>query len=233
MPMEKNFKFTGFSKKTTAFFRGLEKNNNKEWFDCNRTTYDEHVMRPAIEFVKVMGAKLKSISPHIVADPRRDKSIFRLNRDTRFSNNKIPYKTHLGIYFWEGEGKKLENPGFYFQLGPNDIMLGAGMHIFPKHMLNPYREAVTDTVSGKELKKIISRISKNKSYKLGWAKYKKVPRGYDPEHPNKDFLLFGGIGYTIEENHRDLFFTEKLIDYCFKFFNDISPLHRWLTELTV
>ena len=224
--------FNGFSKQTVKFFRDLEKNNSKKWFDQNRDTYDEYVMKPAVEFVKGMGEKLKSISPDIVADPRRDKSIFRLNRDTRFSNNKVPYKTHLGIYFWEGEGKKLENPGFYFQLDQKNIMLGAGMHIFPKQMLKPYRDAVTGGTSGSELKKIISKISKYKNYKLGWSKYKKIPRGYDPNHPNSEYLLYGGIGFIVEDPLTDVLYSEKLVDHCFKFFKDVSPLHSWLTELS-
>ncbi len=105
--MKSETAFSGFTKKTIGFFRGLEKNNTKDWFDQNRDVYDGDVMSPAMGFVKELGEKLKSISPGIVADPRRDKSIFRLNRDTRFGTNKQHYKTHLGIYFWEGKGKKL------------------------------------------------------------------------------------------------------------------------------
>jgi len=229
--MKKELKFKGFSKKTVAFFKGLEKNNSKEWFDLNRDVYDDYVMGPAIEFVKEMGAQLKSISPNIVADPRRDKSIFRLNRDIRFSNNKIPYKTHLGIYFWEGEGKKLENPGFYFQLDKKNILLAAGMHIFPKHMLTPYREAVTDPIQGEKLIKIISRISKNKSYKLGWPKYKQVPRGFDPGHTNKEYLLYGGIVYIYEEKHPKELLSRKFIDYAFRIFEDLSSIQKWVMEI--
>jgi len=160
-------KFNGFTKKTITFLRGLEKNNAKEWFDENRDLYDDHLMMPATLYVKEMGEKLKTISPGIVADPRRGKSIFRLNRDVRFGANKKPYKTHLGIYFWDGKGKKLENPGFYFQLDKSKIMFGVGMHIFPREMLNPYRDAVTDPEMGGELKKIITKISKNTDYKSG------------------------------------------------------------------
>ncbi|MEE9165543.1 MAG: DUF2461 domain-containing protein [Nitrospinota bacterium] len=223
-------KFNGFTKKTITFLRGLEKNNSKEWFDENRDLYDDHLMMPATLYVKEMGEKLKTISPGIVADPRRDKSIFRLNRDVRFGANKKPYKTHLGIYFWDGKGKKLENPGFYFQLDKSKIMFGVGMHIFPREMLNPYRDAVTDPEMGGELKKIITKISKNTGYKHGWTKYKKVPKGYDPDHPNKDYLLYGGIGFMYEEKNPKALFDKKFIDYSFKIFNDMSPLHKWLKK---
>ena len=229
--MTSKTQFTGFTKETVAFFKGLEKKNSREWFDQNRQIYDDHVMSPAIDFVKDMGERLKSVSPHIVADPRRDKSIFRLNRDTRFSPDKQPYKTHLGIYFWEGNGKKLENPGFYFQLDKSKIMFGVGMHIFPKEMLNPYRDAVTDPVSGVKLKKIIDKLSKNKDYKLGWVKYKKIPKGYDPNHPNSEYLLYGGIGYMFEEKHPKELLSNKFIDYAFSIFKDLSPIQRWVMEI--
>ena len=224
-------KFSGFTKKTISFFRGLEKNNSKAWFDKNRDLYDGHVMMPSALFVKAMGEKLKKIAPGIVADPRRDKSIFRLNRDVRFGSNKQPYKTHLGIYFWEGKAKKLENPGFYFQLDRSKIMFGVGMHVFPKDMLSPYRDAVTDPAKGGELKKIIKKISKNKDYKLGWVKYKKIPKGYDHEHPNKEYLLYGGIGFMFEAKHPKELFNDNFLDYSFKVFKDISPLHKWIMDL--
>ena len=220
--MSSKNKFEGFTKKTISFFRGLEKNNSKEWFDENRELYDDHVMLPAALFVREMGERLKNISPGIVADPRRDKSIFRLNRDVRFGANKEPYKTHLGIDFWEGKGKKLENPGFYFQLDKSKIMFGVGMHVFPRDMINPYRDAATDPVSGTELKNIINKISKNKEYKLGWTKYKKIPKGYDPEHPNSELLLYGGIGYIFEEKNPASLFSPEFLDYSFKIFREIN-----------
>ena len=64
--------------------------------------------------------------------------------DTRFSKEKIPYKTHTGIYFWEGDAKKLENPGFYFQFDKDSMFLGVGMHIFSKDMIAKYRDAVVE-----------------------------------------------------------------------------------------
>ena len=229
MPSETGF--AGYSKKTVSFFRELEKNNSKEWFDQNRDVYDDHLMLPATLFVKEMSERLKTISPGIVAYPRRDKSIFRLNRDVRFGANKNPYKTHLGIYFWEGKGRKLENPGFYFQLDKSKIMFGVGMHVFPKEMISPYRDAVTDPVLGKELKKIISKISKNSEYKLGWTKYKKIPKRYDPDHPNSEYLLYGGIGYMLEEKIPKALFGREFLDYSFRVFKELSPLFKWVTRI--
>ncbi|MEE8298440.1 MAG: TIGR02453 family protein, partial [Thermodesulfobacteriota bacterium] len=105
--MNKKQGFHGFTKATFKFFKDLEKSNTKKWFEENRKIYEKNVLEPAQEFVMEMGERLKSISPKIVAIPKTDKSIFRIYRDMRFSKDKTPYKTHLGIFFWEGPKKKL------------------------------------------------------------------------------------------------------------------------------
>ncbi len=100
MPEESGFK--GFSTETVAFFRDLASHNNRIWFERNRDIYETQVMGPAKAFVTAMGARLRSVAPQIVAVPKINKSIFRINRDTRFSLDPSPYKTNLGIYFWDG-----------------------------------------------------------------------------------------------------------------------------------
>ena len=96
MPPEN--RFNGFNRKTFKFFKDLEENNTREWFEEHRSIFEKNVMEPAQEFVMEMGERLKSISPKIVAIPKTDKSIFRIYRDVRFSKDKTPYKTHLGIF---------------------------------------------------------------------------------------------------------------------------------------
>ncbi|MGH7885365.1 MAG: TIGR02453 family protein, partial [Thermodesulfobacteriota bacterium] len=199
--------------------------------DLNRRIFDDHVMLPASLFVKEAGKRLRTISPDIVADPRRDKSIFRINKDTRFSKDKTPYKTHLGIYFWEGEEKKLECPGFYFQCDSKNIMFGVGMYMFSNINLKKYRDAVVDKKLGGELNQIIKKITINEDYQLGWAKYKKVPSGYDKDHPNANLLLYSGIGFIIEKKIPKEFYSEHFLDYSFKIFNDLSPIHFWLMKV--
>ncbi|NIP29413.1 MAG: TIGR02453 family protein [Candidatus Dadabacteria bacterium] len=229
--MNNQEKFSGFDKKSVKFFKDLEKNNTREWFDAHRDIYDEYILRPAVLFIRDLGKKLQKISPNFVADPRRDKSIFRIQRDTRFSRDKKPFKTHLGIYFWEGENKKLENPGFYFHFDSKRIMLGGGLHVIPKQYLKTYRDSVVDSNYGSDLVKILKKISKNDEYKAGWEKYKKVPRGYDPDHPNSKLLLNGGIGFIYETKIPEEMFSEELLNFCYKVYKDISPLHFWIIDM--
>ncbi len=122
--------FMGFPKQTLKFFADLEKNNDREWFKAHKSAYEDFVLVPTRNYVEAMGARLQREAPGICAIPMVDKSIFRLHRDTRFSPDKRPFKTHLGIFLWEGEEDKLECPGFYLHLEKDKLIVGGGIHIF-------------------------------------------------------------------------------------------------------
>ncbi len=123
-------RFKGFSQETLDFFKKLKKNNDKNWFEMHREEYDDYVLNPAKAFVVAMGEKLKKLSPSINADPRTNKSLFRINKDLRFSKDKIPYKTNLGISFWDGPLARMESASFYFHVKSESLMLGAGIYKF-------------------------------------------------------------------------------------------------------
>ncbi|MCP4218287.1 MAG: DUF2461 domain-containing protein [bacterium] len=222
--------FKGFSKETVTFFENLKENNSKEWFNANKEVFEAHVMEPSVGFVIAMGERLQTIAPDIMAIPRKDKSILRIYRDTRFSKSKQPYKTRMGIIFWEGEGKKVECPGFYFHLEPSKLMMAGGLVNLPKHMMEPYREAVADPDKGKALPGILEAL-KEKNYKIGRSHYKRVPRGYDPDHPNKELLKYNGLYASMEEEIPDLLYSAELVDYCFQRFQEMLPLHQWLLTI--
>jgi len=223
--------FQGFTKKTVAFFKALRANNNKEWFERNREVVETQVMEPAKAFVVAMGARLKTISPNIVAVPKVNKSIFRLNKDTRFSLDPSPYKTNLGIYFWDGSRSKMESSGFYFHLEPPTLMLGGGMYVFPDWLLERYRKAVIHHKQGKELAAIVQSLSSVQGFELGGKHYKRVPAGYDPGHPNAFLLLHKGLYSGHETPIPKEFYSAALIDYCFERFRLAAPLHHWLVAL--
>ena len=97
MAQEKIDKFEGFFKETIDFFKELKTNNDKLWFDLHRGPYEDYVLGTAKSFIIAMGERLKKLSPTINADPRTNKSLFRINRDTRFSKDKTPYKTQYTL----------------------------------------------------------------------------------------------------------------------------------------
>ncbi|MCP4131415.1 MAG: DUF2461 domain-containing protein [bacterium] len=233
--MTEENKFNGFPKEALRFLEQLKKNNSREWFLKHKEEYENVILNPSRLFVTEMGIRLQKISPHIIYEARVNRSLFRLNRDTRFSKDKTPYKTNIGIFFWEGSGKRMECPGFYFHLEPSSMMLGAGLYQFPKELLPVYRDAVVDPVLGKELPKAIKKIGEADFGKavcgMPVDSYKKVPRGYDPEHPNAELLKFKGLHAGVESSIPKEFHTSAFLDYCFDRFKKLAPIHHWLVKM--
>jgi len=95
-----------FSKQTMSFLRDIKKNNNREWFEANKERYETHVRSPALEYIEAMAQPLAKISDQFVASPRKvGGSLMRIYRDVRFSKDKTPYKTNVGIQFRHSAGK--------------------------------------------------------------------------------------------------------------------------------
>jgi len=219
--------FNGFSKEYFSFFNNLKKNNSKEWFEKHRGEYDEFVMHPAREFVTEMGKKLRKIAPGVNAIPKINKSLFKLNRDVRFSNDKSPYKTYMGIWLWEGDRKRMECSGFYLHMENKNVLIGVGIKMFSKPLMDRYRKAVVDKKQSAALKSAVKRVA-GKGYLIDGKHYKKVPRGYDADHPNAEYLLYNGLTARVEEKVPDAFYSDALIDHAYTHYKNMLPLHRWL-----
>lgn len=219
-----------FTKATVKFFRDLAKNNNKEWFEKNRPVFNEVVMEPAKNFVIALGEKLRDDVPDIKAIPKTDKSIFRLHRDTRFSNNKEPYKTNLGIYLWEGERKKMESSGFYFHIEPKLFFLGVGAYMFEKDLLKLYRHAIDRETTAKELDDIVKKL-KRSGYNPGGLHYKKIPRGFTADHKYSEYILYNGFYVGTESKDiKELIESKDQVNFAYKHFQKMVPVHNWLME---
>jgi uncharacterized protein (TIGR02453 family) len=223
--------FSGFTKDTVRFYASLRKNNKRAWFEKNRAVYEKHVIGPARLFVTAMGERLRSIVPGIVAVPAVNKSIFRINRDTRFSLDPSPYKTNLGLYFWDGARSRMESAGFYVGLEPPDIMLGGGMYMIPDAILGRYRKAVVDPKRGAEIAKIVTALRAVPGCSVEGTHYKRVPAGYDPAHKNAELLKHKGLYASFETKVPEEFFAAAFVDYCFERFAPLAPLHCWLMKL--
>ncbi|KAA3659678.1 MAG: DUF2461 domain-containing protein [Calditrichaeota bacterium] len=223
--------FPGFPKECITFFSELAENNNKPWFDEHKSEYEEFVQTPAREFVVAMGEKLKTLVPDIHADPRVNKSLFRIHRDTRFSKDKTPYKTNLALWFWQGDNpSRVENSGFYFSLTRDKLMLGGGAHTLGKEALAFYRDYVTQPSNGDTLLKLTD-VLRQKGYNLGEPHYKRVPRGYDPDSKYAHLLLYNGCPVFTEMAVPDALLTPEIIDLCFEKFQDMHPLQQWVAKM--
>ena len=231
--------FTGFPKRAVTFLRDLAAHNDRDWFQARREEYEKSVLAPARAFVSAMGEQLRRLSPGIRFDPRTNGSLFRIFRDTRFSPDKSPYKTNLGIFFWEGRGPRMECSGYYFHLEPPTLMLGAGLYFFPRPLLERYRSAVADPEYGDELAAIVKKVAALPGYSLGGEHYKRVPipssGTLEADHLadpavagllRHDGLYSGWEGPIPAELH-----SPALVEFCWQKFKPMKPLHRWLATL--
>ncbi len=183
------------------FFRDLSKNNDRDWFQRNKPRYEREVKEPLLQFISDFGPQLRRINPHLVADPRPvGGSLFRIHRDVRFSSDKSPYKTHAGVRFPHEEGKTVHAPGCYLHLEPGAVFAAAGIWHPDPVTLKKVRDAIAaDSASWK---RAVSQTLKGKCT-LGGEALKKIPRGYDPDHPcaedlkRKDFIAY--IPFTESE----------------------------------
>lgn len=222
--------FPGFPAACLTFLEQLAQHNDRAWFAGHKDEFEQHVLDPARRFVVALGGRLRPIAPGVHAEPQVDRSIFRLARDVRFSLDKSPYKTSLGIFCWEGDRPKMECPGFYLHFDPSTLMLGAGIYAFPAPMLQAYREAVVDPGRGGELAGIVAALRERGGYDLGGQHYKKPPRGYATDPSLAGLLLHNGL-YAGLETDPELALGPQLLEQCTAHFTTLAPLHRWLVGL--
>jgi len=223
--------FDGFSKTAFTFLNELSENNTKSWFEENKTTYQDELLKPAISFIEAVGKELQKTNPEISYDTRTNGSgsLMRIYRDTRFSKDKTPYKTNISAIWWQGAGKKTEHPGFGFQLDATSMKLMAGMFGFSKEQLEQYRNAVLDDKSGKKLIKILSDLGDD--YSLNEQHYKRVPRGFDVEHPRAHLLQYNSLyAFPKKDLKPSLVKSRDLVDSVLKHFKALTPLHQWLVK---
>lgn len=220
--------FGGFPEVTFAFLRGIAAHNEKAWLDAHRDDYRMGYVEPTLAFIAALAPRLKKISRTVKAEARINGSLFRIQRDVRFSGDKSPYKTHLDLWFWEGERRGWDSPGFFFRMFPERLLLGAGMHGFGKPQLAAYRSAVLDGRKGRALEAALAEVRAAGGYEIGGATRKKVPRGFDPEHPRAALLLHEGLWAGLEEPVPPEARTAAFVEHTAAHFAALYPVSRWL-----
>ena len=187
-----------FGPQLFRFLKDLKTHNDREWFQANKARFEAEARDPMLRFIGAFGAKLAGISRHFEADPRPvGGSLFRIYRDTRFSKDKSPYKTHLAAHFpHRGGGEGVHGPGFYLHLEPGACFAGGGLWHPEPESLRKRREAIV--ARSKAWKAI-----KDQGHEIEGEALKRVPQGFAADHPFaedlklKDFYL--GTSFTDAE----------------------------------
>ncbi len=176
-----------FTEELFDFLSELEDNNNRDWFNANKPRYEQHVKGAALDFIRAFEAPLHSISPHFQAIPKAvGGSLFRIYRDVRFSKDKSPYKTHTGVHFRHEAAKDAHAPGFYLHLAPGEVFGGFGVWAPPNPVLNKIRQQIVDRAD--EWSAIQQSLAvANMPCSMGES-LKRVPRGFDKDHPHAEAL---------------------------------------------
>ena len=228
--MAKQTAFPGFSRDLIVFFQALEQHNEKAWFDQHRNEYQTLLMEPAKRFVAAMGEQLRRMSKDIHAEPRVNGSIMRINRDIRFSNDKRPYKTNLAMMFPEGPEFDRAQPSLLMQLDSGTLCIGAELCAFSPQQLEQYRGAVSNPRAGGALKKAIAQAAEAGFDRLGGKHYKRVPRGFDADHPHAELLKHAGLDVGTQRPLPKELFTNAAVDYCVGCFQKVRPVQKWLVS---
>ena len=225
--------FNGFPQDGLRFLAELEQNNERPWFETHKARFQAHLLEPAVAFVETMGEKLQAeISADIQYDTRTNGggSLMRIYRDTRFSKDKTPYKTHLDGLFWSGESKKTMSAAYGFRLTASGMELMAGLVKFPKGILEQYRQAVDDEQTGIELNNILARLQQA-GYQIKGEQYKRVPSGYAADHPREFLLRFKGLHAHPAQIPAEVVTSAEITHICLNHFKTLAPLQQWLSGI--
>ena len=177
--------FQGFSEDAFQFFRGLRKNNTREWFQPSKELYDEKVKAVMEDLVGLLNHEFGKFAPQHIVEPK--KAVYRLYRDTRFSNDKTPYKTHIAANFPRQGMEKHAAAGFYFSVSDQEIEIGGGIYMPDKDGLLAIRAHIAD--SHARFRKIVSEKKAVSALgPLQGEALTRVPKGFDPEHAAADFV---------------------------------------------
>lgn len=175
-----------------TFLRQLKRHNDRDWFAKNREQYQQVIVDPAMEFIHGFAPPLARLSSHFVADARPTRgSLFRIYRDTRFSADKIPYKTHIGIHFSHESGKDVHAPVFYLHLEPDGCFAAAGVWHPDNRALTKIRTAIVGLPE--QWKKVTRKLE------LEGESLTRPPKGFCSEHPliedlkRKEFVTSAGL----------------------------------------
>jgi uncharacterized protein (TIGR02453 family) len=221
-------RFPGFPRDFFTFFEELKHNNNREWFSDNKPRYQESVVNPISEFIVCMAPRLKTISPHYVANPApHGGSMFRIYRDTRFSKDKTPYKTHAAVHFRHEAGKDAHAPGYYVHLDSNELFFGGGIWAPPGPQLGLIRDAIVD--NARSWSRIANAAKVRAAGGIRGDSLKRPPRGFDAEHVHIEDLKRKSF-YVMVEAKPSAIYKPEFIDQVTEAFRIATPLNRFITH---
>lgn len=207
------------------FLKTLEANNNKEWFDQNRESY-QSTRQQFIHLTEILTNEIRSFDPTIpFLDPK--KCVFRIFRDVRFSRDKTPYKSNYGTFI-ASEGRKGGSPGYYFHIQPGNSFLGGGVYMPEADKLKAIRTEIYNNAD--EFLELISNKKFKETYTLySDDKLKTAPKGFPKDFEHIDLLRYKSFAASCSISDKQLL-APDLIDVMIAKFKILTPFNHFLNH---
>jgi uncharacterized protein (TIGR02453 family) len=221
--------FAGFPKDFFAFFRELKVNNERAWFEENKTRFRESVQAPMSDFIAAMAPRLAKVSKQFTADPRPNGgSMFRIYRDVRFSRDKRLYKEHAACHFRHALGKDAHAPGFYVHVAPDDVMFGGGLWMPPPDALAKIRAAIAEKPQA--WKKVLGDAKFRDQFgSVQGEQLSRPPRGFDAANPFIDDIRRKSF-FAMRHGTVKLASSPGFVDAVADAFGAAKPLLKFLCD---
>jgi uncharacterized protein (TIGR02453 family) len=215
-----------FRPQALTFLRALKRNNDRDWFRARKEQYDALLRAPMIAMIDQLAVEFRAFAPDLVASPKM--SLYRIYRDTRFSENKAPLKTNVAAVFPHRDLPKHGGAGLYFHVGLDGIWIGGGMYAPDTSQLQAVREHVAANL--KRFRAIVESPAFRRTVgALEGEQLQRVPRGFRKDHPAAPYLKFRQ--YLAGREHPTTFACNpRFYREVVRVFRDIAPLVRFLNE---
>jgi len=207
------------------FLSELKENNNKEWFDQNRTRYE--ASRKKILFLtELVNHEIAKFDHEIgIQDPKN--CVFRIFRDVRFSNDKTPYKVNMGSYIAAG-GKNSVSAGYYIHIEPGASFVGGGSYCPPPDVLKAIRTEIFDRPD--DFKKIVhSKSFKNAYPDMYDDKLKTPPKGFPKDFPDIDILKYKSYAFTSRIDD-PVVIADDYVERIISTLKELRPVNQFINE---
>jgi uncharacterized protein (TIGR02453 family) len=215
-----------FSPKALSFLRSLKRNNRREWFRARREQYDELLRAPMLEIIRRLDADFRSFAPDLVASPKV--SLYRIYRDTRFSPDKAPLKTHVAAVFPCRGLQKHQGAGLYFEVSPAGVWAGGGMYAPDTAQLQVVREHIA--ANHRRLAALVESPGFRRTVgRLEGEQLQRMPRGFPADHAAGAYLRYRQ--FLAGREFPAAFATSpRFYPGILTVFRQVAPLTRFLNE---
>ncbi len=218
--------FRCFSPQALAFLRALKRNNDREWFRARKEQYEALLRAPMIALIDRLAVDLRSVAPELVATPKT--SLYRIYRDTRFSEDKRPLKTHVAAVFPCRGLQRHQGAGLYVEVAVGWVWVGGGMYAPDPAQLHRVREHIAGNVQ--RLRAIVESPTFRRTVgSLEGERLQRVPRGFPKDHAAAEYLKHRQF-IAGREFPADFASSARFYSGILSVFRQVAPLTRFLNE---